>query len=408
MAEPAYSNISGAVSRFYAVQRTEGTTAALSVDPVQQLSVAHDNPSPVSDTMEAALEAFMNSPEEDAVSFVEGFLHLTSGDRVTALAKLENHGEPSPDGNAVAGNPLWEATIPAATRAELQGRLRRHEAQAHQLALAESHTGDEQRSNNDCRPLQDGMPAEAATGGSSVTWNGDVEGLETIEWAEGTRTGVLIAFMDRGVKEVSTHFDNFFDTDASPNTPFASAQNEEWASVPPPSVTGILPTLDKILGLDTEEGEDATTPPSRKACLLQTADATDSGALLNELEQQAHSRSESNSSSLTSSVESVALPGLEDICVDSEATRKSSGGIEHIDVFAQLHEVIAECDNCVQPFTLDPLFDYDAEILGETFLSGAAWRQEDGSRGTPPTLVSEWHTCRPVELTSGWSPSDEE
>ncbi|CAC9552845.1 hypothetical protein conserved [Leishmania donovani] len=389
MTEPACSNPVRAALRFYAAQGTEGT-ADSAADPTHQLAVAHSAPSPSADAMQAALEAFINSREEDAVSFVAGFLHLTPSDRVTALAKLEAREEVSPAGDAAAGNELSETRMPAATCAEQLRRLQQHELQAKQLALVERLSGEAQKANHDYhsvktrthsfasgqRPLDDDTSAAPAGVKSSPTRNGDAEGLETIELDEGTRTGILVAFIDTGVTEVSTHFDNFFDVAATPLAPLVSAQGEARDGVPTPSAPRILPTLDKILGLDTEEVEDPTKPPSGKSCLSQTADASDTGALMNAFEHRPQSRRERDVSSPTSSIESVALPGLEDACVNLDGPREASRDTENVEFVSKLHEVIAERDNCVQPFTLDPLFDYDADILGEAFCTGAAWRSD--------------------------------
>lgn len=389
MTEPACSNTSRAALRFYAAQRTEGASE-LAVDPAQQVAVAHYDLSPSADAMQAALEVFMNSHEEDAVSFVAGFLHLTPSDRVTALAKLEGHGEVSPAGDAAAGNELSETRMTAATWAELRRRLQQHELQTHQLALAECHSGDAQKANQDWhslktrtqsfesgqRPLDaDTLPAPADVQ-SSPTRNGDAEELETIELEESTRTGILVAFIDKGVAEVSTHFDNFFDAAATPRAPVDSAQGETRDGVPTPSAPRILPTLDTILGLNTEEVEVPTTPPSGKSCVSQTADAGDTGALPNAFEHRPRSRGESDVSSPTSSVESVALPGVEDPCVNLDDPCEATRDTQNVDLATKLYEVIAESDNCVQPFTLDPFFDYDADILGKAFRSGAAWRRD--------------------------------
>ncbi|CAG9584150.1 conserved hypothetical protein [Leishmania major strain Friedlin] len=389
MTEPAYSHTSRAVLRFRAAQATEDA-ADSAVDPAQQLAVAHYDSSPSADATQAALEAFTNSREEDAVSFVAGFLHLTPSDRVTALAKLEAHGEVPPAGGAAAGNKLLETRMPAATCPELRRRLQQHELQAQQLALADRLSGKAEKVTHDWHSvktrthsfesgqgsLDDGTSAAPADVPSSPTRNRDAEGLETIELEESTRTGVLVAFIDKGVAEVSTRFDNFFDAAASPLASLDSAQGETRDGVPTPSAPHILPTLDEILGLNTEEAEDPTTPPSMKSCFSQTADAGDTGALLNAFEHRPQRRCESDVSSPTSSVESVALPGLEDARVNLDGPREASRDTENVEFVSKLHDVIAERDNCVQPFTLDPLFDYDADILGEAFRTGAAWRSD--------------------------------
>ncbi|KAG5465181.1 hypothetical protein LSCM4_00634 [Leishmania orientalis] len=389
MAETGHNDVSSAALPSYAVRGLE-RTAKVSVGPMPRQEVSHDDPLVRSDTVQMTLEAFMNSREEDAVSFLASFLQLTPDDRVLALARLEAHEEASCVAGAAAGKERSDACKQAATLAEVRQRLRNHEAPAKQLELAECHTEDVLQRTVDMpfleihqRPCQnrqmrlDGAPhAVSAKVQCSTACSGEEEGLETIELEEGTRTGGLQAFVDTGVVEVTTNFDNFFDTTATPRAAVGDLQDEARDSLPLLSAECTLPTLDNILGLDAEEVLDPSTPPLEKVGLSRRTAACEPGVKPSEPEMRRASRRESGAPSLTSSMASMALPGLEDASLNVGTPEEVSRCTYSTDFFAKIHEVIAEGDGCVEAFALDPLFDYDIDLLGKALRAGTRWRQE--------------------------------
>ncbi|KAG5489761.1 hypothetical protein GH5_00642 [Leishmania sp. Ghana 2012 LV757] len=389
MAETGDDDVSRAALRSYAVRGLE-RTAKVSVGPMPRPEVSHDDPLARSDTVQMTLEAFMNSREEDAVSFLASFLQLTPDDRVFALARLEAHEETSCVAGAAAGKERSDASRQAATFAEVRQRLRNHEVQPKQLALTERHTGDVLQRTVDvpfleihqcpCQNRQmrlDGAThAVTAKVQCSAACSGEEEGLETIELEEGTRTGNLQAFVDTGVIEMSTNFDNFFDTTATPRAAVGDIQDEARDSLPFLSAQSTLPTLDNILGLDAEEVLNPTTPPIEKVCLSRRTAAREPGVKPSEPEMGPASIRESGAPSLTSSMASMSLPGLEDASLNVGTSEEVSRCTYSTDFFAKIHEVIAEGDGCVEAFALDPLFDYDIDLLGEALRAGTRWRQE--------------------------------
>ncbi|KAG5465920.1 hypothetical protein CUR178_00635 [Leishmania enriettii] len=389
MTETRNDNVSSAALRSYALRGLQ-RTAKVSIGPMLRSEVSHDDPLARSDTVQMTLEAFMNSREEDAKSFLASFLHLTPDDRVLALARLEAHEETSCVAGASAGTERSDARKQAATSAEVRQRLRNHEVQATQLALTERHTADVLQRTVDVplleihqRPFKnrqmhlDGAPhAVTAKMQSCAACSGEEEGLETVELEEGTRTGNLQAFVDTGVMEVSTNFDNFFDTTASPRAAMLDLQDEARDSLPLPSAECTLPTLDSILGLDAEGMLDPPTPPLEKVCLLPRTAACEPGVKPSEPEMPPASRRESGAPSLTSSMTSIALPGLEDASSNADTPEVVSRCTCSADFFAKIHEAIVEGDGCVEAFGLDPLFDYDIDLLGEALRAGTRWRQE--------------------------------
>ncbi|KAG5464443.1 hypothetical protein LSCM1_00630 [Leishmania martiniquensis] len=389
MSEAEHSRVSSAALRFYAAQRLERAWE-LPVGLVPRPGVVHSDPLAPRDTVQATLEAFMNSREENAVSFVASFLQLTQDDRVTALARLEDEEGTRSAFSTIAAKERSDPSKLAVAVAELRQRLQGHEVRAEQCALAERQPSStaprnaegpysviHQRPFNKGHRLCDGTAsAETVEAQSAAAWNGGEEEVETIALEEGTRTGSLLAFLRTGAMDVPTSFDNFFDTAAAPRAAMGNLPEKarDLLSVHP--APGTLPTLDSILGLDTEEPVDPTAPSCEKMCCWRTTAASEIDVTLHAPEQRPLRRGGSTVSSLTSSAESVELPGLEDASLSKDAHGKASLSAYRTDVFAQMQEVIEYCDSCVEAFVLDPLFDYDADLLGEAFCSGARWRQE--------------------------------
>ncbi|CAJ1013103.1 hypothetical protein Q4I28_008416 [Leishmania naiffi] len=389
MTEPEHSSSSSDALRLHAAHRTEVATK-LSVDPVPHQAVVRSDSSSSPDAGQATLEAFMNSCEEDAVSFIESFLHLTHNDRVTALAKLEGYEESPSAVGAAAGNAMPWTCKSGAPSADLRQPLQQHELLAAQRALAERHAAHVQEKSAKLLPLArpthrheselqslDKAISQASVGVSpAAVCVAEKEGLETIQLEEGTRTGNLVAFLDKGMTEVLTNFDNFFEMDAPPPRVLFGVSDEPRGGLPAPSSPLPLPTLDEILAVDAEEVEVPATSLSEQPRLSQTPCARDTGVTSDALEEGSPSGRESYASSMTSAVESVALPGLQDSCVNLGTSDKTFRGTYNADFLAQLQEVFSEEDNYVQSFALDPFFNYDADLLGEAFRAGAAWRQD--------------------------------
>ncbi|KAG5490754.1 hypothetical protein JKF63_00876 [Porcisia hertigi] len=361
-----------------------------SVSFMEPQAVLHQDPSSSSNAVQGALEAFVNSREEDAVSFVSSFLHLTPNDRVNALAKLEAHQELPPPVNAEAGDVGWQNPRPAASFTELHQRLQRHEAQVRRRALEEVHSRDVEEERSEPLssikspkqistrrwPLNAKLQATSADAKPWVTAHGEEEELEIVKLGDETRTGNIVAFVEGYATEVPTSFDNFVDTAAASCT----LQDDSDVSVPIPLSRGSLPTLDEILSVDDNKTQKKAEVPLESPRSSQTGAPSVTEATLKTLEQHPHSPSGSTASR-RSSVDSFALPGLlEDAPVNFQLHYDVFPDTPNTGLLAELKEVIAEENNCVEPFTLDPLFDYDADVLGKAFRAGTAWRRERCSR----------------------------
>ncbi|XQJ32067.1 hypothetical protein NXY56_008192 [Leishmania guyanensis] len=392
MTEPGHSSSSSSSSdalRFHAAHRTEVATKLL-VDPVPHQAVVRSDSSSSPDAGQATLEAFMNSYEEDAVSFIASFLHLTHNDRVTALAKLEGYEESPSAVDAAAGNAVPRACKSGAPSADLRQPLQQHELLAAQRALAERHTAHVQekyakllslarpthRYESELQSLDKAISPASVGVSYAAVCVAEKEGLETIQLEDGTRTGNLVAFLDKGMTEVLTNFDNFFEMDAPPPRALFGVPEEPRGDLPTPSSQLPLPTLDEILTVDAEEVEEPATSLSGQSRLSPTPCARDTGVTSDALEERSPSGRESCASSMTSAEESVALPGLQDSCVNLGTPDETFRETYNADFLAQLQEVFSEEDNYVQSFALDPFFNYDADLLGEAFRAGAAWRQD--------------------------------
>ncbi|KAK7201587.1 hypothetical protein NESM_000223100 [Novymonas esmeraldas] len=398
MMERSRSDLGRAVERFSAGQRTASTVSEATSVPAQRRHVTHADPSSASgplasDTVEAALEAFMNSREEGALEFVAGFLQLSSADKEAALAQIEGTDD---DGHAAEElcESVPQSEMPVSAHADLRRRLQLHELQTQQAAQAQHRAPGVLHSRAEAPPPASrvhrgarrvsrsaGIGAAAAAAGATdggaaaPLWTGEIAGdeLETVEVGEGTHTGNLVTFFNKGVTEVSTSFDNFVDFDVGRCAPLrGSGAEDPIDAAPQVPVPHTHLTLDEILSVDGVDAEDVS--PSRiegpRVPVTQPTEETLSCADL-----EPHKRRDSDAWSVASSAESVELPGLEDAQggVDCQSI-PSQPRARLMDVTAQLHDVVEEPDDCVQSFTLDPLFDYDADLFGAAFLSGKKWR----------------------------------
>ncbi|KPA81742.1 hypothetical protein ABB37_04032 [Leptomonas pyrrhocoris] len=395
-----------ATQRFYHKQRTCGEptvhAALASCSPHDSLSASAPF---AQDAALDSLEAFLNSREEDALELLATFTQLTEQDKVKALAQLEGE-VPSEDGgnkSDPSGASNTPARKPAASYAEVRRRLQERERERQR---AEQQQQQQRGKETSVRYVDasngvsyaDTVFTHCAGNPGCVEAEEDV--LVTVELGEGTHTGNLVAFFDSGVTDVSTSFDNFFTETAAVVAPAACGGAVHSTGTPtfsPCTSSRIVPTascapltLDEILAVDCE-GERADSLPkitASKAFAHRAAEAPQAEIGTEAVDEGhdngrgASASTSSSSSSSLSDVSSVSLPGLH----DSDDTHVEGVRTQHIaektkaealrfELAADLHEVIAEHDDCVQPFALDPLFDYDADIFGEAFRTERAWRQ---------------------------------
>lgn len=355
-----------------------------------------------------SLAAFLNSREESAVELLAGFTQLTPQDKLKALAQLEGAALSNASDAAEPGNGEHKANTrhvtpkPVADYAELHRRLQEQERQQQrtQQQPARRHVDE----HNMPQPFTTQSTSGAVNHDVTACVNND-DDLETLELGDGTRTGNLVVFFEQGVADVSTSFDNYFGVAAesisaarvggthSCELPSSAVPTSSPAvtTAPMHNAQSALLTLDEILALDSEGEQElgmaqktsasspqAHTPENEEAT---PAPHTESGLEVSGDQVSGRRASSSTSSSLTD-VSSVALPGLDDLedgyaehaSTPPDSKRANISAID-ADLAAHLHQVIAEHDDCVQTFALDPLFDYDADVLGEAFRSEKTWRQ---------------------------------
>lgn len=336
------------------------------------------------------LEAFLNSREEDAVDMLAFFTHLTEQDKTKALEKLE--GGVSENDEDIKEKRKG-ASKPVAQYGELRRRLQERERQQQQQAkqFTTRHVDVNDPRSNSSNQHTNVHAAKTSPGGDVSH-----DDLEVVELEEGTHTGNLVAFFDKGVTDVPTSFDNFFGTEseASHRHDRTAAPTATTVASPPvleaKAVGGAASSpfsLDELLAV--EEAVESSVAVRDAACTTPPSSPT-----------AAKVDGTAAASSASSEVGSVELPGLEDEEDEKEvrgeevsdnATEnagRSSPATQHVvevgekaaQVFAAevaegLHAVIAEHNDCVQSFALDPLFDYDADVLGEAFRSGREWRR---------------------------------
>lgn len=385
-----------AAARFYAAQRGDDS-ARLQTEETPWSARVHGDPS--LDAVHAVLEAFLNSREEDAVSFVSGFLQLTPHDRLAALAKLEGADKlrsrsSNSSGSAGGGAETAAPRGPVSDYGELRNRLQLEGQRAEQRAQRScTSRGSSSSLCSSPAAARHHRHGAATPGAPARPLDSEAEDLETVEVGEGTRTGNLVAFFDRGVTSVPTNFDNFFAaaltaarsvddiiTIGSDTTATELEVEPETSSTPaPPSQrqpTASLPTLDEILGLDSDETDDAS-PVARVAPSAPAAPNVHEQSC-HEAENESAGGVEVDAWSVASSSSegSVDLPGLEAASAAPGPGAPAASGERNANVAAELQEVIAAPDDCVQTFHLDPLFDYDADALGAAARAGKAWREE--------------------------------
>ncbi|KPI90546.1 hypothetical protein ABL78_0306 [Leptomonas seymouri] len=375
-----------AVHRLYQRQCTSTLAAA---DNQAESSTPSDPPYTASsfskDATLDSLEAFLNSHEENALELLATFTQLTEQDKVKTLAQIEGEAPSTDDNNDPSQKSNIASKMPVAKYGELRLRLQ-EEVRKHRKTAPAQHV--DVYSNvpqiGTGRNNHAGLPPCAEVE--------DAE-LETVELEEGTHTGNLVAFFDKGITEVSTSFDCFFGEAAAEAVPAACSVEDHNTGVsvsPPLSSTFNAPgasfellTLDEILAVDGKEGSAVpfqSTAPEARACPAEEVHANRENSSRAVDEDQGR---ESDASSFSlSDVSSVVLPGLDghdDVNAEAlraqHSARKAEREALSSEVAAGLHEVIAEHDDCVQAFALDPLFDYNADIFGEAFRTGKAWRQ---------------------------------
>jgi hypothetical protein len=356
-----------------------------------------------------SLEAFMNSREEDALGLLSTFTQLTVQDKLKALQQVEGgaFSESDDDGASAnsaapgnAGKRTANAKKNCANSAVLRRRLLEREREHRRLKLQQTKKAERHVDVHNIESADAARPMLSMAHIASVS-DADNDGLETMVLEEGTHTGNLVAFFDKGVTDVSTTFDNFFEPIADVAEAAHGMTMSKAAPPPPqpvrPSSSAAMLTLDNILAIDSkeEDGEregdaprDVVThsspPPCESGMTAPTAEESSEEAVVRRSVHRATSSSSASSpdSSSTSSGGSMVLPGLDDSDVDiaqegamrptRETQRKEATSL---DVTADLQQVIAEHDDCVQTFALDPLFDYDADVVGEAFRTAKMWRQ---------------------------------
>ncbi|KAH9578213.1 hypothetical protein LSM04_008312 [Trypanosoma melophagium] len=306
-------------------------------------------------------QAFFQSSEESVSTFLRTFVELSAVERA-----LLTVGDPLKE---CVGENAGNASFPVKISAEAECFVAAVEAFRAK--------GEEKGYINDMdKKEHESIFSPPLNGGSFPVTDVDVEEIQLDE-SSAVKTSTMTAFLNYGCTDVLPTFDNFIQADEKQR----KEEKEIEAKVEENNQT-VLPSDKKTLHCEGLHAEDKNKEKSNSVLdsmpSPSTAISVDCGDgcsadfhsleenKINHTEQYNNCNDDENDDSFADAVSDgeVELPGL---ATDS-SLKEQDANKERCNVFLSTKDldVLREVDDEVQPFALDPYFDYYADMIGST------------------------------------------